>query len=144
RGIVIPWSSLAWAIPIFLLGYFIYGSLMAGLGAISTNLKEANQSVFIITIPLIFALLSMGQLIQAPNGTISVVLSLVPFTSPIAMMTRLSIGKVPLAQILICIVLLAVMAWLIVNGVAKLFRAQTLLTGQKFKIGSFLKTMFAR
>jgi len=71
-------------------------------------------------------------------------LSLVPFTSPIAMMTRLSIGKVPLAQILICIVLLAVMAWLIVNGVAKLFRAQTLLTGQKFKIGSFLKTMFAR
>lgn len=144
KGIVIPWSSLVLAIPIFLLGYFIYGSLMAGVGAMAPNLKEGNQSTFVLTIPLILTIMAIGQLIQAPNGPISVGLSLFPLTSPVAMMTRLAIGKVPTSQILICIGLLGLTAWLVVNGVAKLFRAQTLLTGQKFQLGNFLKTMLAR
>lgn len=144
NGIVIPWSSLVLAIPIFLLGYFIYGSLMAGIGAMAPNLKEGNQSTFIITIPLILTIIAIGQLIQAPSSPISVGLSLFPLTSPIAMMTRLAIGKVPALHILISIGLLALTAWLVVNGVAKLFRAQTLLTGQKFQLGNFLKTMLAR
>jgi ABC-2 type transport system permease protein len=144
NGIVIPWSSLVLAIPIFLLGYFIYGSLMAGIGAMTPNLKEGNQSTFVLTIPLILTIMAIGQLIQAPNGPISVGLSLFPLTSPVAMMTRLAIGKVPTSHILICIGLLGLTAWLVVNGVAKLFRAQTLLTGKKFQLGNFLKTMLAR
>lgn len=144
KGIVIPWSSLAMAIPIFLLGYFIFGSLMAGIGAITPNFKEGSQATFIVTIPLIVTIIAIGQLIQAPNSPISVGLSLFPLTSPVAMMTRLSIGKVPPLHIAICIGLLLVTAWLVVNGVAKLFRAQTLLTGQKFQLGTFLKTLLAR
>ncbi|MGB4594943.1 MAG: ABC transporter permease [Anaerolineaceae bacterium] len=144
KGVVIPWSSLAMAIPIFLLGYFIFGSLMAGIGAITPNLKEGGQATFVVTIPLIVTILAIGQLIQAPSSPISVGLSLFPLTSPVAMMTRLSIGKVPLLQIVICIALLVVTAWLAVNGVAKLFRAQTLLTGQKFQLRPFLKAMLSR
>jgi ABC-2 type transport system permease protein len=144
KGIVIPWSSLALAIPIFLLGYFIFGSLMAGIGAMAVNLKEGSQATIIVTLPLILTIVSIRQLIQAPSSPISVGLSLFPLTSPIAMMTRLVIGKVPTIQVLICIALLALTAWLVINGVAKLFRAQTLLTGQKFRLGTFLKTMLAR
>ena len=144
KGIVIPWSSLVLAIPIFLLGYFVFGSLMAGIGAISPNLKEGSQATLIVTIPLILTIMAINQLIQAPSSPISVGLSLFPLTSPIAMMTRLVIGNVPALHVLLCIVLLAITAWLVVNGVAKLFRAQTLLTGQKFQLGAFLRAMIAR
>jgi ABC-2 type transport system permease protein len=144
KGIVIPWSSLVLAIPIFLLGYFVFGSLMAGIGAISPNLKEGSQATLIVTIPLILTIMAINQLIQAPSSPISVGLSLFPLTSPIAMMTRLVIGNVPALHVLLCIVLLAITAWLVVNGVAKLFRAQTLLTGQKFQLGAFLKAMIAK
>ena len=143
-GIVIPWSSLVLGIPIFLLGYFVFGSLMAGIGAMTPNLKEGSQATFMVTIPLIFTIIAISQLIQAPNSPVSVGLSLFPLTSPVAMMTRLVIGNVPPLHIAICIALLFLTAWLVVNGVAKLFRAQTLLTGQKFQLGSFLKTMLAR
>jgi len=144
NGIVIPWSSLLLAIPIFLLGYFVFGSLMAGIGAISPNLKEGSQATLIVTIPLILTIMAISQLIQTPNSPISVGLSLFPLTSPVAMMTRLVIGKVPALHVVLCLVILAITAWLAINGVAKLFRAQTLLTGQKFQLGNFLKAMLAR
>ena len=45
-GMQIPWAAVAWGLPFFLLGFALYGSLMAGLGAIAPNLREAGQSPF--------------------------------------------------------------------------------------------------
>lgn len=143
NGVVIPWSSLLLAVPIFLLGYFISGSVMAGIGAITTNLKEGSQATFIVSLPLIVSIMAINQLIQTPNSPVSVGLSLFPLTSPVAMMTRLAIGNVPVYQVLICIGLLALTAWLAVVGVARLFRAQTLLTGKKFQLVNFVKAMLS-
>ncbi|MGI6250652.1 MAG: ABC transporter permease [Anaerolineaceae bacterium] len=144
KDIQIPLSVVLLSIPIYVLGFAIYGSLMAGIGALAPNLREGNQSSFVITIPLIFTIISIAQLIQSPHGSFSIFLSLFPFTSPIAMMTRLVIGNVPIWQIALCISLLALTTVLVLRGVSKLFQTQTLLTGQKFEIRKFFSLMFAK
>jgi ABC-2 type transport system permease protein len=130
----LPPSFLVWAVIFFLLGYLLYASLMAAVGALVPNLREASQATFIVILPLLVPLLSIGVLITAPDGGLAVALSLIPFTSPVAMMTRLAAGGVPFWQLFLAAALLAVTAALVMRAVAGMFRAQTLLTGQPFTL----------
>jgi ABC-2 type transport system permease protein len=141
-GAVIPLRVILIAIPCFLLGYAIYGSLMAGLGALAPNLAEANQSSTIILLPLIFCMLVLGSLMQDPNGTMITFLSLFPLTSVIMMPTRVAIVNVPWWQVAISLGLLLLLTIFVVRAVANLFHAQTLLTGRKFNAAQFLKLLF--
>jgi len=60
------------------------------------------------------------------------------------MMTRLSAGNVPLWQTLLSAILLAVTAVLIVRSVARMFRAQTILSGQPFSRKLFFSALFGK
>ncbi|MCX6038732.1 MAG: ABC transporter permease [Chloroflexi bacterium] len=141
-AIHLPISFLAWGLVFFILGYAVYASLMAGLGALAPNLREASQATFVITIPLIIPLfLSSSIFMQAPNGTIATVLSLFPLSAPVAMMARLSAGGVAWWQPLLAAALLAATAVLIVRAVAGMFRAQALLSGQAFKLKTYLRAL---
>ena len=137
----LPPSILGWGVVFFLLGYTIYASLMAGLGALVPNVREASQATFVVIMPLIIPMMFMTALIKEPQGTMSVVLSLFPLTAPIAMMTRMAGSIVPVWQPLVAVGLMIITAVLILRMVAGLFRAQTLLSGQEFKIGLFFKAL---
>jgi len=128
----------------FLLGYALYGSLMAGLGALVPNLREAGQATTVVILPMMVPLLLINNLINDPNGTLSVGLSLFPFTSPVTMMTRLAATEVPVWQPILAAVLLMGTVLLVVRAVAGMFRAQNLLSGQTFKLGIFVKELFGR
>jgi ABC-2 type transport system permease protein len=142
-GTEIPLRVILIAIPCFLLGYAIYGSLMAGLGALAPNLREANQATSVILMPLIFCMLVLGNLMQDPNGPLITFLTLFPLTSVIMLPTRVAIVNVPWWQVVLSIALLFAMSVFIIRAVANLFHAQTLLTGRKFKIGEFFKMLLA-
>lgn len=135
---------LAWGIVFFLLGYALYASLMAGVGALVPDLREASQATMVIIIPLIIPLVLVSVLIKKPNSTLPVVLSLFPFTSPVAMMTRLASANVPFWQPLLAAVLLLGMAYLVIRSVAGMFRTQTLLSGQSFKLMVLFKALLGR
>lgn len=137
----IPTAVLTFGIPFFLLGFLLYGSLMAGVGAMVTNTREGGQYAMVINMPLILAYLSVNQFIANPNGAASLFLSLFPFTSPIVMPTRLAIGPVPAWQLILAILLLAGTLLLLVRGIANLFSSQNLLSGQKFNIKTFFTTL---
>ena len=140
----LPTSILVWGIIFFILGYILYASLMAGVGALVTNLKEASQATTILVIPMVIPLALLAPVIENSNGTLAVILSLFPFTSPVSMMTRLSAGSVPIWQILLAIFLLIFSAYWIVRSVSGLFRAQYLLSGKEFKIKYFLDAMIGK
>jgi len=141
-AIHLPVSFLAWGLVFFLLGYAVYASLMAGLGALAPNLREASQSTFVITLPLMVPLfLSSSVFMQAPNGTIAIVLSLFPLSAPVAMMARLSAGGVAGWQPWLAALLLAVTVVLIVRAVAGMFRAQALLSGQAFNLKAYFRAL---
>lgn len=135
---------LLWGLIYFILGYMLYGCLMSGLGALVPNIREASQATFIVILPLIVPLFFISVLIEEPNGTLALVLSLVPLTSPVTMMLRLSATVVPLWQLLLSVGLLIVTVALAIRSAAGMFRAQTLLSGQEFKVKTFLLALVGR
>jgi len=141
-NINLPVSFLAWGLVFFLLGYAVYASLMAGLGALAPNLREASQATFVIMLPMLIPLFfSSSVFLEDPNGPIATGLSLFPLSAPVAMMARLSAGGVPWWQPLLAAVLLAATAFIIVRAVAGMFRAQALLSGQGFKLKTYFRAL---
>jgi len=146
RGFTFPASLLVWGLLFFLLGFAIYASLMAGVGALAPKLKEANQASFVVLMPLMAGYLVglVASMAEAPHEALPVALSLFPLTAPVVMIMRLAEGSVPLWQLLLSVGLMAATAWLIVRAVAALFRAQYLLSGQPFSLLRYFAALLGR
>ncbi len=140
----LPASFLVWGVIFFLLGYALYAALMSSVGALVSNVKEGGSITTIIILPLIVPLVFISGLVQNPNNSISVALSLIPFTSPVAMMTRISATSVPWWQLLLAIALLIVTVYLVLRVVASLFRAQNMLSGQPLTIKRYLRALVGK
>ncbi|MEM9857724.1 MAG: ABC transporter permease [Bacteroidota bacterium] len=89
----------------FIGGYLLYGSLFAAVGSAVDTPSEAQQFMFPIMIPLIAGIVGMSSIINNPDGNVSFWLSIIPFTSPIAMMGRIGFG-VPAWELALSMVLL--------------------------------------
>lgn len=135
---------IVWGLLYFVLGFAVYASLMAGLGALVANLREASQVTLFIMMPLLAPLMLVSILATRPNGLVAVLLSLFPFTAPVTMPMRLTVGAVPTWQIALSIALLGGTSVLVVRSAAGIFRAQNLLSGQTFKIGLFFKALIGK
>lgn len=143
-GFQIPVDVIIWGVVFFILGYSLYASLMAAAGALAPNTREASQVTFILLIPLLVPLFFVGSLIQDPNSTLSLVVSFFPFSAPVAMMTRVATGVIPAWQPFVAALGIGITAVFVILAVARLFRAQTLLSGQDFNPGVYFKTLFSR
>jgi ABC-2 type transport system permease protein len=115
----------------FLGGYLLYGALFAAVGSAVDSPAEAQQFMFPITIPMLIAYLGLFMFIlDDPHGSISVWLSIIPFTSPIAMMGRIAFG-VPDWQLALSMVLLIV-GFVFTTWVAgRIYRVGILMHGTK-------------
>ncbi len=127
-----PPGFLAWALLFLVLGYLLYASIMAAAGAIAPNAREAGQVTWLLILPLMPTLMFASAFLEDPNGTLSVALSLFPFSAPSAMVTRLAVADVPLWQILVSLIGLAAMAYLFVTLAVRYFRAGNLLSHESF------------
>lgn len=139
-GTISPFTVFV-AMVFFVLGYFIYASLMAGLGALMPGTREAAQYTFFIILPLIIPLWLNTAIALEPNSTLAVALSLIPFTSPVAMVMRMTATDVPLWQIALAFVLLIVTVSVVIVLVARVFRAQALLSGTKPKLSEIVTAL---
>ena len=135
----LPPIILLWGIVFFCLGYALYSSLMAGLGALVPNPKEGSQATLVVIFPLIIPLFFSNLLVAVPNAPIFVFFSLFPLTSPISMVSRMSAAAVPAWQVVLSILLLLVAIVYTIRSVARIFRAQALLAGKPFKVLDFVK-----
>lgn len=142
--IVLPPELLVWAIVFFLLGYAVYASLMAGLGALVPSMKEASQSVMLVIWPLLIPMFLIVVIIEQPASALAVGLSLFPLTAPIAMLTRMAAVAVPWWQPAAAAVLMLATAVLVVRSVAGMFRAQILLSGQPVTARRFFSALLGR
>lgn len=115
----------------FLGGYLLYGALFAAVGSAVDAPSDAQQFMFPITIPLIVAYMGLFVFVlQDPNSTTSFWLSVIPLTSPIAMMGRISFG-VPFWELALSIGLL-IFGFLVTTWLAgKIYRIGILMHGTK-------------
>jgi ABC-2 type transport system permease protein len=115
----------------FLFGYLLYSALFAAVGSAVDSETETQQFIMPITLPLIFTFaLCQSVIISNPDGALAVWLSIIPFTSPIAMMIRLQFG-VPLWQLGVSMALLVAGFTLTVWVAGRIYRVGILMYGKK-------------
>jgi ABC-2 type transport system permease protein len=139
----LPSNLLFWWIVFFLFGYVIYASLMAGAGTLVPSMKEITSASWVMMLPLLIGyFISVTPIgLESPHGPLVTALSLFPLTTPVVMIMRLTVGGVPPWQLYTAVGLSFVSALFIVNASARLFRAQTLLSGESFKARRFIKVL---
>ena len=128
----LPWTYIIFCFLFYFLGgYLLYGSLFAAVGSAVDSPAEAQQFMFPITIPMLVSYISLFIFIlQKPHSPVSVWLSIIPFTSPIAMMGRLG-ADVPMWQLILSMVLL-IGGFILTTWVAgRIYRVGILMSGSK-------------
>ncbi len=122
----------------FILGYLLYATLYAAIGSLVDNNTDAQQFTLPVTVPLIVAIISSFYIVNNPDSSLSVWLSMIPFTSPISMMVRIPFG-VPIWQIAVSVVLLAATFVLMTWIAAKIYRTGILMYGKKLSYKEIFK-----
>ena len=132
---------ILWGVLFFVAGYSLYASLMSAIGALVPNLREATHATMIVISPMIIPIMMMSVVVRKPNDWVALALSMIPFTSPVTMMTRHATTSVPVWQSITSILFLIITAYMIIRSVARLFHAQNLLSGQPFNLIRFFNAI---
>jgi ABC-2 type transport system permease protein len=134
---------LVLSLAYFVLGFLLFASMMAAVGAISGSMRESQQLIPIFTFPAIAPILFMQVLITEPEGTLSMFFSMFPLTSPVAMLIRMGVSDVPVYQIAVSLFILMVSVYFVIIASARLFRVGLLMYGKRpaiSEIGRYIKT----
>ncbi len=141
EGLALPIDMAFWALLFFLLSYGMLASLMAGIGAMTDTEQEGRQISGFITLPFILPYIFFIVFLTDPNGTLPVVLSLIPITAPMSMMIRLGVGAVPAWQLLLSTALQILTILFFVWVSARMFRWGMLRYGKKFRLRDIPKAL---
>ncbi len=138
-----PLSLLIYMLVFFILGFFIYAFMFGAIGSTASKLEDINTStmpvmlLFIIGFMVVVYSMSGGGV----DSTLMKICSFVPFTSPMAMFTRIAMSTVPFYEIALSIAILILSTAGIGILSAKIYRVGVLLYGTTPKISSVLKSV---
>ncbi|HKK71128.1 MAG TPA: ABC transporter permease [Candidatus Krumholzibacteria bacterium] len=132
-----------WFGVFFVLGFLLYSSLYAGVGALCSSMQDAQQYQGPITMLIVLPVLLLQVAIQAPDSGTSLVLSLIPLFTPILMFIRIVIGDPALWQVVLSVVLLLLTVLGSLQLAAKLFRLSILHFGKAPGWGQIMKMLRA-
>ena len=123
----------------FLLGYLLYSTMYATIGAITTTEQEGQQVQFIIVIPLVLSVFMLMPVLRAPDSSAVVWMSLIPFFAPIVMFARVVVQTPPLWQITLSLLLLIGTLAGLTLLCARIYRIGVLIYGKRATLPEILK-----
>lgn len=139
-----PLNLLIYMLLFFVLGFFIYAFLFGAVGSTVSKVEDINTAVMPIT--MLFIVAFMVVIFSMSSGNVDnilmIVCSYIPFTSPMAMFTRIAMSTVPIYEIIISTVILVASLFGVGILSAKIYRVGVLLYGTKPKIGSIIKSIW--
>lgn len=122
----------------FLAGYLLYSSLLGAVGAAVDNDEDSQQMVFPVTFPLILSIMLLFPIARNPEGPVAFWASIIPFTSPVAMLARVPYG-IPTWELLLSMFLLIITTIGTIAAAAKIYRIGLLMYGKKVNIKELIK-----
>ncbi len=129
-GISVPFGMIVSALVFFLLGYLLYAGLFAAGGAMVSSDSDVQQVMMPIVILIIIPIIALGPVMDDPGQLFSVVLSLIPFFSPILMMTRMAVIDVPAWQLAVAVLLLVLTIMAVTWVAGRIYRIGILMRGK--------------
>jgi ABC-2 type transport system permease protein len=116
---------------LFILGFFSFATLYAAIGSAFNNLQEAQQAASVVVVFIVIPALLLHPVINDPNSTMAVVLSLIPLFTPLLMPLRIAIEMPPVWQLGLAYALSLGFVWLMVSLCARVYRVGILMYGKK-------------
>ena len=126
-----PPSLFIYFVIYYILGYFVYAVLFAAIGAMTNSDQEAQQLSFPVIMLLIVPLLLIGFLVKNPDSPTIVILSLIPFFSPIIMFARINLTTPSFLEIGGSILILLATIFFLIWIVSKIYRVGILMYGKR-------------
>ena len=124
-------ALIAHFLILFLLGFSLFATLYAAIGAATNNVQEAQQFAGFLVVFLVAPVFFMIPIINDPDSTMAVVLSMIPPLTPTLMMLRIAVKTPPLWQILTAYALTAGFVFFLVWVCARIYRVGILMYGKK-------------
>ena len=122
----------------FILGYLFYSSIFAAIGSAVDNDTDTQQFTYFPLIPMMIGLYGSFTTLQNPDGPVAFWLSMIPFTSPISMITRIPFD-IPMWELALSIGILLISTIGMVFLASKIYRIGILIYGKKPTIKEMLK-----
>lgn len=122
----------------FLAGYLMYSSLLGAVGAAIDNEEDSQQLVFPITFPLILSIMLLFPIARNPEGPVAFWGSVIPFTSPVAMLARIPYG-IPIWELMLSMFLLILATIGAIWAAAKIYKTGLLMYGKKVTLKELIR-----
>ena len=123
-SIDMPWAALAMAVPLFLVSFLFYGSLMLGTGSLGSNMREAQQLSMVWSLMAALPMIMSMAIIRDPHGIVARVMTLVPFSAAPLIIFRTSMdpGMIRWWEISAGFAILVISTFAAIRLGARLFR----------------------
>ena len=128
-----PWyiaGIFGWLLLFLVGGFLLYAGLYAAIGSAVDNVQDGSQLQSFIIIPLIIGFIVSTTVAANPSSSLAFWLSMIPFTSPMVMMTRIPFG-IPMWDIITSLVVLYLSFLAVVWFAAKVYRVGIFMHGKK-------------
>jgi ABC-2 type transport system permease protein len=139
--IQLPANFIILGIVYFILGYALFASLSAGVGAISPSAREGQQLIPIFTLLLFVPLWFSSILFIFPDSPLWVVLTIFPVTAPIAVMLRLGVTGIAAWELAVSIAVLALSVIGVMFLAIRSFRVYLLMYGKRPGWGEIFRSL---
>ena len=140
-GLEIPVRLIAFGAVYFILGYLIFGTLFAIIGALTPTFREGQQIAFFIVpaggIPLVFAPFFANN----PDHPVTYFLTFFPITAPVSSVIRIGVGNISFWELGLSITLLLISVAVLLFLGAKVFRTFLLMYGKKASLREIIRSL---
>ena len=126
-------------IVFFLLGYALYAALFGAVGAMVSSETEAQQAQIPVVMLLVLSIMFLQPVLNAPDSTMAVTLSFLPFSAPVVMPLRMSAVSVPWYEVTMSLITLASAGYLALFVAARIYRTGILLHGKRPRVREVLR-----
>jgi ABC-2 type transport system permease protein len=131
--------QVAFFILFFLLGYILYSSVAAALGAMTSSEQELQQMNMFLMLPLIACSLVILRVVRDADGPVALAFSFFPFCTPLIMYVRIAVHQPPAWQIALSIVGLILTILAVLWFASRIYRVGILMYGKKPNLPEILR-----
>jgi ABC-2 type transport system permease protein len=135
----VPFAALALFPVFFVLGFLIYSTMYAALGAMVNSDEEAQQLQWPVLMPIILSTTFAMGVIRDPNSQTAFWLSIFPLTSPLIMFVRACVEMPPWWQLALCFALILAAIWGLLRLCGRIYRVGILMYGKRPTLPEIVK-----
>ncbi|HEV2578684.1 MAG TPA: ABC transporter permease [Acidobacteriaceae bacterium] len=136
---VLSGAQIGFFVLYFIFGFLLYSSIAAALGAMTNSEQELQQLNMFLVLPLAFCMVMLFPTVRAPDSTLSQVISLIPFCSPLLMNFRTALTSVPAWQIILSVVLMSLTIGVVIWISSRIYRVGILMYGKRPNLPEILR-----